>query len=242
MSLPFRVLAAALLLLLPSFASAQSVKLPAEVRGDPGGWVVIVPESKDGGEVKWKVPSGLQLVPLDKLFPGQKSAGIVVSGPKGRYDVWAWNAKGDVASDLAVCTVVIGDSPIPPVPPGPTPDPKPDPPKPDPPSPAPIPLAGFRVLVVYESSVANSTLAIVSAKPVFDYLMAKCAKDGASAEWRVFDKDVKLDNAKQHWKDAMARPRTTIPWVIISNGVSGYEGPLPKTADETLALLKKYGG
>jgi hypothetical protein len=108
-----------LLLLWPAALWGQSVKLPKEVKGQPGAWVVVVPEDKDGGEVKWHVGPGLTRVPIDKLFPDQKAAGVVVQGPTGRHEVWAWVAKGDKASELAVCTVVIGDAP----PPGPGPTP-----------------------------------------------------------------------------------------------------------------------
>jgi hypothetical protein len=97
--------------------------LPKEVRGQPGAWIVVVPEDKDGGDVKWHTSPGLVRVPIDKLFPDQKAAGVVVQGATGRHEVWAWCAKGDKASELAVCTVVIGDAP--PVPPGPGPGPTP---------------------------------------------------------------------------------------------------------------------
>lgn len=117
-----------LLLSLTSSCWGQSVKLPAEVKGEVGAWIVVVPESKEGGDVKWRVGPGLTRVPIEQLFPGQKAAGVVVQATaKGRYEVLAWNAKGDVASDLAVCTVVIGGAP--PVPP----DPGPTPPTPNPP-------------------------------------------------------------------------------------------------------------
>lgn len=99
------VLSLILFTTLATSARAQSVKLPGEVRGDPGAWIVVVPESKEGGKVKWHVSRGLTLVPIDKLFPGQEAAGVVVQGSTGTYEVWAWSAKGDVASDLAVCKI-----------------------------------------------------------------------------------------------------------------------------------------
>jgi hypothetical protein len=110
-----------LLLLWPAACWGQKVTLPKEVRGQPGAWIVVVPEDKDGGDVKWHTSPGLVRVPIDKLFPDQKAAGVVVQGATGRHEVWAWCAKGDKASELAVCTVVIGDAP--PVPPGPGPTP-----------------------------------------------------------------------------------------------------------------------
>lgn len=223
--------------------SAQSVTLPKEVTGDPGSWVVVVPSAKDGGEVKWKLGFGLTQVRLDLLFPGQKSAGIVVQAPKGRYEVWAWNAKGDVASDLAVCVVVIGDSP--PVPPGPIP-PGPTPPGPVPPIP-PGPQPGvnpftdpnFHALVVYETADALPPLqrAILTGTDIRNYLKTKSA-DG----YRFLDKDADVTESPKWVKDAMARPRTSLPWIMLGEGEKGFEGPLPATISETLTILKKIGG
>ena len=39
---------------------------------------------------------------------------------------------------------------------------------------------------------------------------------------------------------AMLRKRGALPWIVISNGVSGYEGPLPANPDETIKLMSKY--
>lgn len=222
----------------------QSVKLPDEVKGDPGAWVVVVPTSKDGGDVKWKIGPGLTRVPIEQLFPGQKPAGVVVQARKaGTYEVWAWNAKGDVASDLAVCKVTIGDVPPDPGPgPGPGPDPGPTP------GPAPIPVAGFRVLMLYEeedkAKYPASQLSVLTGRAVRDYLESKCVvgPDSKTREYRIWDKDVDASPESKHWQDALKRPRTALPWVIISDGKTGFEGPLPQTIEETLTLLKKYGG
>jgi hypothetical protein len=116
-----------------------------------------------------------------------------------------------------------------PNPPGPV-----DPPKPPQP-PAPIVGDGLRVLVVLESAdlskLDHDTGAELNGKTLADYLNATCAKgpDGKSPEWRIWDKDVPLSEVSQTWKDAMARPRSSLPWLTVSNGKTGYEGPLPKT-------------
>lgn len=129
--------------------------------------------------------------------------------------------------------------PIPPTPPTPPPVP--------PPPPAPIPTAGFRVLIVLESSdlskLPASQVSIITAKPIRDYLELRCVKgsDG-TPERRIWDKDVSTANVSKIWQEAMALPRTSLPWIVISNGVAGFSGPLPPTVNETLELLKKYGG
>lgn len=109
-----------LLCLVPALCCAQSVKLPAEVKGAPGAWVVV-PAKVDGGKPNWRLPPGLEEVPLDLLFPvevlDQAKGKIFKSDKPGRYVVMAWNAKGDVASDIAECVVTIGDPPVVVVPP-----------------------------------------------------------------------------------------------------------------------------
>ncbi len=235
-------LTALVCLLFASVASAQSVTLPPTVSGDPGA-IYVKPLAYDADSIAWiSLDRGASVTPIE--FLSRWDICQVIAVKEGSYRIMALPVKTiggkAIFGPTSTCTVIVGNGPLPPIPPIPPIPPKPDP-KPDP-SPAPIPLAGFRVLFVYESSVASNTLAIVSAKPIQDYLAAKCVKDGQKSEWAVWDKDVKLDNVKQHWKDAMARPRTTLPWIIISDGRQGYEGPLPKTVDETLTLLKKIGG
>jgi hypothetical protein len=224
-----------LLTLWPALCLGQSVTLPKEVKGEPGAWVVVVPESKDGGEVKWKVGKGLTLVPIDKLFPGQKSAGVVVQGPRGRYEVWAWNAKGDVASDLAVTTVVIGD-----VPPGPDPGPGPTPP--DPPTPA----TGKRALIVYESAkkteMPEKQLQILYSARVQDYLRANTDldADGKTRTCGAFDPDDNLERYSPHLARMMKEPRSSLPWVVLEGPGGVFRGPLPADPDAFLALAKKH--
>ncbi len=113
-------------LLLAAPAQAQKVTLPAEVKAGVGAWVIVAPESLEGGKPKWRADPGLQEVRLDLLLPPETLAqlkGKVYTSPTaGRFRVEAWNAKGDVASEISTCWVVVGEPapPVPPVPPGPT--------------------------------------------------------------------------------------------------------------------------
>lgn len=135
-----------------------------------------------------------------------------------------------------------GDGPRPP------PDPKPPDPKPDPVNPPPIPEPGFRVLIVYDrmtlGTIPASQNAIIFSKDIDAYCRAKCAKgpDGATPEFRQYSTDAAIATEAKVWRDAFARPRASLPWIIVSNGTTGYEGPLPANIADTLKLLKKYGG
>lgn len=168
--------------------------------------------------------------------------------PPGEYRVEllviSVSPEGQVLISDDTKTVTIGEPkpPVPPVPPTP-----PDPPVP-PPGPAPIPLDGFRALIIYESAdlpkMPATQQAILFSKDVRSYLDARCAAgpDGKTKEWRIWDKDVDTTNVASHWQAAMKRERKSVPWLIISTGKAGWEGPLPADAKQTLDLLKKYGG
>lgn len=169
--------------------------------------------------------------------------------PPGQYrvelSVGSMGADGTMALDYTEVIVTIGQAPqpppVPPVPPGPVP------PGPTP-GPAPIPGDGLRALFVFESGKLQTyppgQLAALYSKTVRDYLNARCPKgpDGVTPERRWYDADQDVSAESKTWQDAMKRPRASLPWVIISNGKAGFEGPLPNSIEELLALLKQYGG
>lgn len=185
----------------------------------------------------------------------------IVNGPPNSYKfkVRVFTIKDNAISFTEVRgTFTVQGAPDPGPGPGPTPDPGPGPTPPDP-TVVPIPLPGFRVIIV-EDAKARSKLpkeqqSIIFNKQLRDYLNAKCVIGGdmQTREWRIWDKDESgVGDAKQ-WQDVMQRvtvgvgPKsvgkyTTLPWIVISTGKSGYEGPLPATVQETLDLVKKYGG
>jgi len=104
---------------------------------------------------------------------------------------------------------------------------------------------GLRVLIVEEtaerSKLPPAQAAELTSGIVFDYLNEKCTDEASGKKaWRIFDKDTPLENETKYWQDAMARKRTSLPWLIVSNGRKGFEGPLPPSVDELLDLLKKY--
>jgi len=172
-----------------------------------------------------------------------KLKGKVVTGPPGRYKIESWCAKGDVASDIATCWVQIGGViPPPPVPPDP-------PPTPDPKPPAPIKEIGFRVMIIEDKETLGKLpfqqLSIRTSKVFRDYLDATCViePDGKTRAYRIWDhKETGIGDYKG-WQDAMKRPRTTLPWLIISDHPrGGWEGPLPLTVQDTIKKLQEAKG
>lgn len=202
----------------------------------------IVKLTADGADPKagiiWRISPSKD---VSKATSSQKSR-LEFVAPPGNYTVdllsVRLSATGETQIDEAQVTVTIGEPtpPSPPVPPVP------------PPSPAPIPLPGFRALFIYESAELGKMSAqqqlVLTSQTIRDYLSSKCVAgpDGRTKEWRFYDKDTDLSADGKVWQDAMKRPRTQVPWLIVSNGKEGYEGPLPENEAKTLELLKKYGG
>lgn len=100
---------------------------------------------------------------------------------------------------------------------------------------------GLRVLFVDESK--DGKLADVTAdKAVREYLDSHCVKVAGQPEWRAFDPDRNTEHDGKIWQDLLKRERKSLPWLLVSNGRKGYEGPCPVKPAELLPILKKYGG
>jgi hypothetical protein len=115
--------------------------------------------------------------------------------------------------------------------------------------PAPIPVPGLRVLIVAESSpeameeLPQSQKMILLSQDFRDFLKSKCTRESDGSDgFRVFDPQTKPAQDLQHWHTALARPRSVLPWIVISNGTTGTEQKLPVTVDETKTLVLKYAG
>lgn len=152
--------------------------------------------------------------------PGTHSVRVMVLG------------QNPLSWDEELVRVVVG-KPIPPPPP-------PPPPLPD--NPAPIDGPGFRVLFLAESGErlpAEIEDAFYS-REIGDWLNANCIQVDGQPDFRRLDPDSQFTDANHRFAKALARPRTAMPWLIISNGVTGYEGQFPGGKNQTLELLKKY--
>lgn len=238
------LLACLLSVMLCGTALAQKKSVPLVVEGDTQILVKTLPfkvvAAKGSDIYVWSFP--------DNVTASETDDGIltVTKAPNGTFTIRVIGMKVDfdtkkVTKDRGVIEVVVGNPT-----PGPDPDPSPDPdPKPDP---APIPEAGFRVLIVeslkQRIKLPPQQLAILFDKKVRDYLNSKCVvePDNKTKAWRIWDTEVDATNDLKLWQTAMTRKRTATPWIVISDGKKGFEGPLPDSVDATLELLKKFGG
>jgi hypothetical protein len=125
----------------------------------------------------------------------------------------------------------------------------PDPPDPvDPPNPdgsSPFAGEGLRVLIVYErddvGGYPQDQLAVLFAAPFRTWLNEQCVEvDGAPA-YRILDADAEpIGVAADVWAKALQRQRDGLPWILIGNGTTGYEGPLPADIEATKTLIARF--
>lgn len=234
-------LAALLIVAAATRAAPPALEIPPEVRA-VGDYVIVQPKT-DAKSVVYVARSGVEPFP-SAMLADRRAFVLPVRGlPVGRY---LFTAVGSLNDEQAVAAfaVVVGDAP----PPGPAPTPPgPAPPGPTPP---PQPVAGMRVLILYESADLSKypagQVASLYARVVRDYLDGKCpvGPDGKTKEWRIWDKDVDARGESQFWQDAIKVKPPALPAVVVfgPDGKSVLSTPLPGTVDETLALLRKIGG
>lgn len=227
----------ALVLALPCVAQRKTA--PLKIEGDTLVVVKTLPckvIAPTGGSLyAWSFPREVRAVKDTNVLTIQQA-------PKGMFVVTCtittvnFDKKSVTQEDLEIEVNYGGVAPPPPPGPGPGPDP----------NPAPIPVAGFRVLIVYETGTVLPPLqeVVLTSATLRTYLRAKCVDDPTAdldaKGWRIWDKDEDTSGVSKVWADAMKRERKSLPWILVSNGKTGYEGPLPGTVDDTITLLKKY--
>lgn len=222
----------------------KATKVTLDVTGDTvtviRSFPVTVTAPAGASGYAWLYPSAI-------VASRDRNVLTIKSAPKGEHRIVFTSFTVDfdkktVTENEGELTVTVGE--VAPAPPGPGPTPAP--PTPTPPSPAPMPATNLRVLFVTESSktLPSGKLAAMKAKSVRDYLNAKCDTEGMTKAWRVFDKDQPFAASTKGgvWQDAIARGQKELPWVVISNGKKGFEGPVPASDAELLKLLQEYGG
>lgn len=243
------------------WAAIQPVKaisgIDGELRIKAGGFFVLRPNgTADGKGVVWFVhpkPARKEVFKT-KLLDGTIVPIFVFSGSESEYAVTMVVVAGEDTTQFEATAIVEGVvPPVPPVPPIPPVPPVP----PTPVDPSPFPDAGLRVLIVYETSEQGKyppgQMSAIYSKVVRDYLDSKCVKVAGDSEYRIYDRNVDANKESKVWQDAMAKfkrdnqildlngkPKAVTPWLYVGNGKTGYDGPLPATADELLSIVKKY--
>lgn len=202
--------------------------------GDP----LILKIPKDVDNPIWLVYPEL---PIQTFEDGHVA--VLPSQPQGTYLVVVSGVKAGRPVQMKRIVVIAEDGvePTPvPVPPGPNP-PGPTPPKPV----DPIPVTGLRVLIIEETDDPEQR-AEVGADMVawLDENTVKSA-DGKKTGWRLWDMNLastpEWSAFKAEWEKAKSAGAKG-PYVIISNGKTGYSGVWPAEYSAQLELVNKYKG
>jgi hypothetical protein len=228
----------------PAMPAPPTVTVPSSVKVAVGR-MASVPITSTGKDTRWVADTDLDV--FREFDPNPAVIRLrLIAYKEGTFRMLAWTCAGDVLSEPAVCTITVGESPGPGPGPGPGPDPGPGP------GPGPDPFgsraAGLKVLILVESAdiskLPKDQVLALTAADVRAYLNAHCAPDadGKTKSWRIWDKDINTSAESAMWQKVTARPHPTLPWIVISNGKTWYEGALPATKDAVMTLLQKYGG
>lgn len=240
-------LALALCLTLTAHSAAAPVKaVPLKVEGDGVVMVVksfpvTVTATPGAHSYDWKYPDSVKAEEADNVL-------TITFAPKGTFKVSVRSTtidfdKKTVKKDTGTVEVNVGDVPVPP---GPDPKPPEPGPTPTPDVKPPIDAPGFRVLMIFDAAqkakLTEAQKDVLEGREVYDFLVKNCAVDADNKQgaFRVWPSTVNTAGTSKPWADAMKRERKSHPWLIVSNGKTGYEGPLPNTSSEALELLKKY--
>lgn len=132
------------------------------------------------------------------------------------------------------------------------------PPEPGPPQPRPDdkPVVGKLWVVIVKdgahlTQLPSSQMQALLSTKIRDYCSTHClaGTDGKTPEFKVYDKDTDvsqqspaIQKAFKMAVDDMAKAGSTAPWLTVSNGKTGYSGPLPLTETAVIEKLKIYGG
>jgi len=130
---------------------------------------------------------------------------------------------------------------------GPNPPPVVDPVVPVDPIVPPTPTVGKLKLMILEdpsqrASLPASQVAVLTGQTLREYAKSHCTATDGAADFRMLSVRQDVSNQAAWIKAAFAEPRASLPFLVVSNGTSGFAGPLPATVAETMTLLQRYGG
>lgn len=197
---------------------------------------VMIKAPPGKGLFLWSFPDSVKA----DYDPEAENVLIVKTAPKGSHTIRVvqirYNKeKDEFEKDKGETVIVVGDGGVPP------PDVDPDVPPPDAKGP-------LRVLIVIEeeqsATYPKEQQSIFYSKKIEDHFNAKTDIDPVMKRkrWNIWDQNAVVTAAPKEWQDAMKRERKSLPWIIMFGDGAAvyYEGPLPKTVDETIALVDKY--
>ena len=232
----------------PTPAARAVIAGPAENTSQPGDLVVLRTAGSVAAAYRWCiVPTTaasryVEIAERDNTGKVTGSTVVFASRTPGDYTFVLAVALGDEV-DQAAYTLHNQESP--PTPPTPTP-PTPTPPNPTPPNPTPPPTPTpgplLWITVVEDTNLNNRTpqqAAVYASKALRDAVAA------GHLRWRLINANMRDAAGKVPAELApyfVHVQGKTLPWMMFEDAAGNllYEGPLPATADQVLALVQKY--
>lgn len=112
------------------------------------------------------------------------------------------------------------------------------------PSPSPVVASGLHVLIVEETSdrakLTAGQIAILTSGDLQDWYEGNCAKEDNFRAYRCFDKDTKLEQENQVWRDMRAAVTLEPPCVLAVDGKRAVQFKLPADPEAMQATLEKF--
>lgn len=92
------------------------------------------------------------------------------------------------------------------------------------------------------ANIPASQIAIMDGAELRDYCKTHCTITDGTPDKRVLSVRQDISGQPEWVKQAFAEPRTSVPLLVILTPTKKISGPLPKTIEETMTEIKKYGG
>ncbi len=199
----------------------------------------LEPKSMSLWAVSGVKPAGFLWVKRDKNVA---QFTVPHTAPESEFDI-SWSGVNFETGEQFTTDVrvKVGKGPRPPPGPEPGPDPGPDP------TPDGKPLIedpANHVLIIYETgdqaSYTQGQIGFMYSQEVRTYLTEKCPKGTTSSGWYMLDKDAVTAALPPYWTKAMQKPRSKMPYMILSNPKGGWEGPIPERYEDAFAKVKEF--
>lgn len=107
-----------------------------------------------------------------------------------------------------------------------------------------VPTGKLQIVIIEDPGMTlpSSQVAAKDGQALRDYAASHCSKTDGAPDIRKLSIRQDVSTQPEWVKKAFAEPRSSVPFLVVSNGTAGAALPFPLTIEETLTILKKYGG
>lgn len=102
----------------------------------------------------------------------------------------------------------------------------------------PVPGDGFHVLIVEQTEDRGELPESQKTGMMSTPLRRLVMNNGGT--FHLWDADIDASRESKWFRDAMKLPMDSLPWLVVSNGKTGFSGPLPATAGAIEAEVRRH--